>query len=108
MTFSLYSALETAIVDSGRQFEHQATVMEQVRLVVELAAPNRYEHRLMGYNNDPEVTFADIKRMLRLAELMETRRDASSRTACERRKRRVAGGVRGRRRAADHHTMRTA
>jgi hypothetical protein len=68
-TFSLYCALEKAIVDSGREFEHRATVMEQVRLVVELAAPNSYEHRLMGYNNDPEVTFVDLKRMLRLAEL---------------------------------------
>jgi hypothetical protein len=66
---SLYCALEKAIVDSGRQFEHRATVMEQVRLTVELAAPNAYEHRLMGYNNDPDVTFADMKRMLRLAEL---------------------------------------
>jgi hypothetical protein len=68
-TFSLYCALEKAIVDSGREFEHRATVMEQVRLAVDLAAPNAYEHRLMGYNNDPEVTFADMKRMLRLAEL---------------------------------------
>jgi hypothetical protein len=68
-TFSLYCALEKAIVDSGRQFEHRATVMEQVRAVVELAAPNGYEHRLMGYNNDPEVTFTDLKRTLRLVEL---------------------------------------
>src|SRR5262245_54855642 len=68
-TFSLYCALEKAIVDSGREFEHRARVMEQMRLVVELAAPNAYEHRLMGYNNDPEVTFADLKRTLRLAEL---------------------------------------
>ncbi len=57
------------MVDSGREFEHRASVMEQVRLAVELAAPNAYEHRLMGYNNDPEITFADLKRLLRLAEL---------------------------------------
>lgn len=68
-TLSLYCALEKAIVDSGRAFEHRASVMEQMRLAVELAAPNAYEHRLMGYNNDSEVTFADMKRMLRLAEL---------------------------------------
>jgi hypothetical protein len=68
-TLSLYCALERAIVESGRDFEHRAGVMEAVRLVVELAAPNPYEHRLMGYNNDPAVTFADMKRMLRLAEL---------------------------------------
>ncbi len=68
-TFSLYCALEKAIVDSGYEFAHRATVMEQVRVVVELAAPNAYEHRLMGYNNDLTVTFADLKRMLRLAEL---------------------------------------
>ena len=68
-TFSLYCALEQAIVDSGHEFEHRAKVMEQVRVVVELASPNSYEHRLMGYNNDPAVTFADLKRLLRLAEL---------------------------------------
>jgi hypothetical protein len=68
-TFSLYCALEKAIVDSGQQFEHRAKVMEHVRVAVELAAPNDYDHRLMGFNNDPEVTFADMKRMLRLAEL---------------------------------------
>ncbi len=68
-TLSLYCALEKAIVDSGREFEHRATVMEEMRQVVEFAAPNSYEHRLMGYNNDPEVTFAGLKRMLRFAEL---------------------------------------
>src|SRR5215831_18234174 len=62
--FSLYCALEKAIVDAGREFEHRDAVMEQIRQVVYLTAPNPYEHRLMGYNNDPEVTFDDLKRML--------------------------------------------
>lgn len=43
--------------------------MEDVRLVTEQVAPHRdYDHRLMGYNNDPSTTFADIQRVLQLAE----------------------------------------
>lgn len=68
-TLSLYCALERAIVESGRAFEHRDAVMEQVRIAVDLASPHSYEHRLMEYNNDPDVSFVDLKRVLRLSRL---------------------------------------
>ena len=43
--------------------------MQEARFVIDEIAPNRnYEHRLMGYNNDPATTFADIQRVFRLME----------------------------------------
>ena len=43
--------------------------MEDVRLVTEQVAPHRdYDHRLMGYNNDPSTIFAGVQRVLQLTE----------------------------------------
>ncbi len=43
--------------------------MQEIRFVIDEIAPERkYEHRLMGFNNDPTVTFADIKKVIRLTE----------------------------------------
>lgn len=38
--------------------------------MIDEIAPNRdnYQHRLMGYNNDPATTFADIQKVFRLLE----------------------------------------
>jgi hypothetical protein len=67
-TFSLYCALEKASKELST-FEHRSAVMQEVRFVIDEIAPNRnYEHRLMNYNNDPSTTFADIKKVMRLAE----------------------------------------
>jgi hypothetical protein len=69
-TFSLYCALEKATNEIGGNFKHRGAAMQETRFVVDEIAPNRknYEHRLMDYNNDPTTTFADIQRVLRLAE----------------------------------------
>ena len=67
-TFSLYCALEKASKEVDT-FQHRSAVMQETRFVIDEIAPNRnYDHRLMGYNNDPTTTFADIKKIMRLTE----------------------------------------
>src|ERR1017187_260280 len=67
-TFSLYCALEKASKEVDT-FEHRSAVMQETRFVIDEIAPNRnYDHRLMGYNNDPTTTFADIKKIIRLTQ----------------------------------------
>ena len=67
--FSLYCALEKATTQVGSQFEHRGAAMQEARSVIDEIAPNRnYDHRLMGYNNDPSTTFADIQKVLHLLE----------------------------------------
>ena len=67
-TFSLYCALEKASKEVDT-FAHRSAVMQETRFVIDEVAPNRnYDHRLMGYNNDPTTTFADIKKIMRLTE----------------------------------------
>ncbi len=67
--FSLYCALEKATDEVAGHFEHRGAAMQEARFVIDEIAPNRnYEHRLMGYNNDPATTFVDIQRVFRLLE----------------------------------------
>jgi hypothetical protein len=68
-TFSLYTALEKATLEVGGKFAHREAVMQEARFGIEELAPKKnYDHRLMGYNNDPERTFADIKRVIAVTE----------------------------------------
>jgi len=68
-TLSLYCALEKATQDVTGTFEHRGLVMEDARKVIEENMTKKdYGHRLMGYNNDPTTTFADIQKVLRLTE----------------------------------------
>jgi len=67
--FSLYCALEKATQEISSGFDHRGIVMEAARAVIDEIAPGRdYDHRLMGYNNDPTTTFPDIQKVLRLTE----------------------------------------
>jgi hypothetical protein len=67
--FSLYCALEKATQEVTGTFDHRGMVMEDVRSVIdENMNPKDYPHLLMGYNNDPATTFADIQKVLKLAE----------------------------------------
>ena len=77
-TFSLYCALEKATEEVSGNFKHRGAVMQEARFVIDEIAPNRknYEHRLMGYNNDPTTSFADIQNVLRLVEERITKRVA--------------------------------
>ena len=68
-TFSLYCALEKATLEVTGSFEHRGIVMEAARAAIdEITHKKDYDHRLMGYNNDPTTTFADIQRVFRLTE----------------------------------------
>jgi len=67
--FSLYCALEKATKEVSNNFEHRAAAMQEARFVVEDVSHNKeYEHRLMGYNNDPTTTFADVQKVFDLLE----------------------------------------
>jgi hypothetical protein len=69
-TFSLYRALEKATDEVSAKFEHRGAAMQEARFVIEEIAPgaDRYSHRLMDYNNDPNTTFADIQGVFWLLE----------------------------------------
>jgi hypothetical protein len=69
-TFSLYCALEKATDEVSGKFEHRGAAMQEARFVIDDIAqnPKNYQHRLMGYNNDPTTTFADIQKVFRLLE----------------------------------------
>jgi uncharacterized protein (TIGR03435 family) len=68
-TFSLYCALEKATQDVSGTFEHRGIVMEEARAAIdEITHQKDYEHRLMGYNNEPTTTFADIQKVLAATE----------------------------------------
>jgi hypothetical protein len=69
-TFSIYCALEKATEEVTGKFQHRGAAMQEARLVIDEIAPNRknYNHRLMGYNNDPATTFADLQKFFRLLE----------------------------------------
>lgn len=67
---SLYCALEKATDEVSGNFEHRGAAMQEARFVIENVSPKGkdYDHRLMGYNNDPTTTFADVQKVLRLLE----------------------------------------
>ena len=69
-TFSIYCALEKATQEISRNFEHRGAAMQEARFVIEEVAPDaqRYSHRLMDYNNDPNTTFADVQGVFWLLE----------------------------------------
>ena len=58
---SLYCALRRATEEVIGISSHRTAAMEEIRSVIqEKAGEKRYPHRLMGYNNDPSTTLADI------------------------------------------------
>jgi hypothetical protein len=69
-TYSVYCALEKATVEVTGNFEHRGAVMQQARFAIDevLAKGNNYHHRLMGYNNDPKTTFADVQKLFDIVE----------------------------------------
>src|SRR5215510_7180497 len=68
--FSLYCALEKATDEVSGNFEHRSAAMQEARFVIDdvLAKGNKYEHRLMNYNNDLKTTFADVQKFFNLLE----------------------------------------
>lgn len=58
--FTLYCAFEIATKKVSGTFEHRDTALEEARFVIE-SRGKRYPHRLLGYNNDPEITFGMLQ-----------------------------------------------
>ena len=67
-TFSFYCALEMATYEVTGSFAHRGAAMQEARFVIEEVVPDwqKYDHRLMDYNNDPKTTFADIQNVFLL------------------------------------------
>lgn len=64
--FSLFCALHKASIEVLGRYDHRRAALQEVRFVIEERG-KEYEHRLMGFNNDPATKFSDIKQVLRTA-----------------------------------------
>ncbi len=54
VTFSLYCSLYFSSIDVAGEYQHRRTVMQEVRFAVEEVSGGKvYDHRLMGFSNDP-------------------------------------------------------
>lgn len=63
--YSLYCALYKASLDIKGEYEHRKAAMQQVRFTLEKYDNGRVvNHRLMDWNNHPDTTFEDIKKVL--------------------------------------------
>lgn len=72
---SLFCALQQACIDVLGRYDHRRVALQEVRFAVEDATRGRdFEHRLRDFNNLPETTLADIKRVLRVAKERVTAR----------------------------------
>ena len=82
---SLYCALLQATREVMGESAHRTTAMEEVRHVIEERVGDKYDHRLMGYNNDRTTTLADIHAVLKTAaERLDRRLAAISPRSFER------------------------
>ena len=64
-SFSIYCALRMASLEVEEKYNHRNAVLQKLRHLIEEKFPNKkWKHRLMDFNNMPEVTFADVQEML--------------------------------------------
>jgi hypothetical protein len=61
--WSLFCALHDASIEILGAYDHRRASLQEVRFVIEERGVD-YDHRLMGFNNDPKTTFADVKAVL--------------------------------------------
>ena len=79
--FSLFCALHDASIEILGAYDHRRASLQEVRFVIEERGKD-YEHRLlgpgdrrlMGFNNDPATSFADVKHVLAGARVRVQRR----------------------------------
>jgi hypothetical protein len=69
-TFGLYCAFEAAALAVTGKPDYEGPAMNEARHEITRTAPNaaRYSARLVDYNNDPTVTFADLQSLLKQVE----------------------------------------
>ena len=61
-TWSIYCAVERAMIEVSGGFNHRRPAGQLVRRIVDDRSANRnYSHRMMDYNNDPRTAMADVR-----------------------------------------------
>jgi hypothetical protein len=61
-TWSIYCAVEKAMIEVTGGFNHRRPAGQVVRRVVDTRSKDRnYNHRMMDYNNDPRTTLSDVR-----------------------------------------------
>jgi hypothetical protein len=69
--YSLYCSLYKASIDITGEYIHRRSGMQIVRFIIEKYEKGRVkEHRLMDWNNHPDTTFEEVKKVLK--ESIET------------------------------------
>lgn len=63
-TFGLYCAFDKATREITGGFSGEGTAIDRVRALID----RKYPARLVGYNNDPATTFADLQKLLQKVE----------------------------------------
>ena len=64
--YSLFCALYKASVDITGEYQHRRPAMEIVRFTLEKYENGRVvNHRLMDWNNHPDTTFEEVKKVLK-------------------------------------------
>lgn len=68
--FGLYCAFEAASVAVTGKPDYEGPAIDEVRQLISNTAPNasHYNGRLIDYNNDPTISFADMQKLLQAAE----------------------------------------
>lgn len=67
--YSLYCALYQAFLDTNSAFDHRKASMQLIRFVIDSYNQNRVtEHRLRDWNNHPDTTFEEVKKLLTQSE----------------------------------------
>ncbi|MGO4222151.1 hypothetical protein AB4Y64_09905 [Lysobacter sp. TAF61] len=67
-TLSLFCALQKASISVLGEYDHRRVALQEVRFAIEDVSGGReFEHRMMDFNNLPETSFADVKKVLIIA-----------------------------------------
>ena len=65
---SLFCALQKACIDVLGTYDQRRVALQEVRFAVEDATRGQnFEHRLRDFNNLPQTTLTDVRRMLQVA-----------------------------------------
>jgi hypothetical protein len=67
-TLSLFCALQEASIEVLGKYDHRRVALQEVRFAIEEVSGGReFEHRLMDFNNLPETSIDDVRRVLAIA-----------------------------------------
>jgi len=78
-TLSIYCALQRATEDVTGDDDAPAPLMREARSLIDSLAPNKYQARLLEYNNDPATSFAQVQTFFRVLRERIGRRLAAAR-----------------------------